>query len=81
MSVIYDKKAPKKPSNLSVNSDLLKKARELNINISSLLENALGEELKKRQEQDWKEENREAIEIYNRKIGEYGLFSDGTRSV
>ena len=38
MSFIYDHKAPKKPTHLSINSDLLKKARELDINLSSGLE-------------------------------------------
>src|SRR5262245_46016648 len=33
MIQLFDAQAPKKPSNLSINSDLLVKARELNINL------------------------------------------------
>jgi antitoxin CcdA len=28
----------------------------------------------------WQEENREAIEAYNKRVEEYGVFSDGVRS-
>lgn len=31
MPPLYDRNAPKKPTHLSINSDLLKKARELDI--------------------------------------------------
>lgn len=38
MSQLYNINAPKKPTNLSVNSDLLKRARALNVNLSATLE-------------------------------------------
>ncbi|MCE9650147.1 MAG: type II toxin-antitoxin system CcdA family antitoxin [Parvibaculum sp.] len=65
----------KKAVNLSVDANLLTHARELNINLSALLEGALREEARKR----WREENREAIEAYNERIREYGVWSDGLR--
>jgi antitoxin CcdA len=48
MHELYDKSAPKKATNLSVNSHLLAKTRALNINLSATLEHALREELTKR---------------------------------
>lgn len=65
----------KKAVNLSVDADLLTHAKELNINLSALLEGALREEARKR----WREENREAIEAYNERIRTYGVWSDGLR--
>jgi len=41
MLVCYNPGAPKKPTNLTVNSNLLNQAKSLNINISSVLESAL----------------------------------------
>jgi len=79
-SLVYDTSAPRKLTNLSVNSDLLRRAKERRINVSAILEAALVEELRMREQAEWKESNREAIESYNRKIKEVGLFSDGLRS-
>ena len=80
MNMIFNPEAPKKPTNLSLNSDLVKKAKEENINISFVVEAAIAEELKKRREENWKKNNKEAIENYNSLIDKIGLFSDGIRS-
>lgn len=80
MLALYDQNAPKKPTNLSINSDLLKKARELEINLSAALEEALTSQLKARQAQQWLEQNKEAIAAYNRSVDEQGVFGDGLRS-
>ncbi len=45
----FDIKAPKKPATLSINSDLLAKAREMNINLSATLENELARQIKIKQ--------------------------------
>jgi len=79
-ALVYDITAPRKPTNLTVNSDLMRKAKERKINVSSVLESALAEELRQREQADWKEENQESINHYNRKIHEIGLFSDGLRT-
>ncbi|MCY1282832.1 Post-segregation antitoxin CcdA [compost metagenome] len=80
MPAIYDQHAPKKPANLSINSDLLSKARSLDINLSATLEQALVEALKTRQRELWLEENRAAMAAYNQHIETEGVFSDGLRS-
>lgn len=70
---------PKRAANLTVRADLLEEARAHKINLSQTLEAALGVELKKRREAAWLEENKAAIDVYNREIAEHGLFSDAFR--
>ena len=76
----YDTNAPKKSTNLSINSDLLRKAKEYHINLSRALEQRLVEMLLEEKRREWKEENRAAIEAYNRRIEADGVFSDGLRT-
>jgi len=75
----YDKSALKKAANLSINSDLLQKAKNLHINLSQALEQRLIEMLLEKKRMEWKAENQEAIEDYNRRIEAEGVFSDGLR--
>jgi antitoxin CcdA len=79
MLSFYDQNAPKKPTNLSINSDLLKQARDLDINLSATLEQALTAQLKAKQAQLWLEQNKNAIAAYNKSVNEIGVFSDGLR--
>ena len=69
----------KKAANLTVRADLLEEARARKINLSQTLETALAAEIKKRREAEWLEQNKAAIEAYNREIAEHGLFSDRYR--
>ena len=75
----YNTHAPKKSTNLSINSDLLRKARDHHINLSKALEQRLVEILLEEKRRQWREENRDAIEAYNRRIEAGGVFSDGLR--
>ncbi|MDZ7830814.1 MAG: type II toxin-antitoxin system CcdA family antitoxin [Desulfobacterales bacterium] len=75
----YNTNAPKKAANLSINSDLLMKAKELHINLSNVLENHLIEMLAEAKQHEWKKENRDAIEAYNHRIQTKGVFSEGLR--
>ncbi|MCK6384141.1 MAG: type II toxin-antitoxin system CcdA family antitoxin [Rhodocyclaceae bacterium] len=79
MHATFDRKAQKKATNLSVNEDLLAKARKLNINLSATLEAALDEALKKRYREQWLADNRQAMAAYNTHVEEHGVFSDGLR--
>ena len=76
---LYDPNARKKPTNLSLNSDLLRQAKELRINLSQTLERCLVQILLEEKRQAWRDENREAIDAYNRRIEEQGVFSNGLR--
>lgn len=76
----YNSQAPKRSANLSVNEDLLSKAREMEINLSATLEQALVEALRKKQREQWLAENRDAMQAYNEHVDKHGVFSDGLRS-
>jgi antitoxin CcdA len=77
---LYDRTAPKKPTNLTINSDLLVKAKDLQINISAVLESALEETLKQKKQQEWLNQNTESIEGFNKSINDFGVFSDDLRT-
>ena len=79
MAKLYNSVAPKKAAKLSINSDLLRRTRELNINVSATLERALKEELSQREAQRWVEENRAAIKSYNDFVERHGCFGDEFR--
>jgi len=81
MQQIYDIYAPKKATNLSVNSDLLKKARGLKINLSATLEQALAMQVKRTAREAWLNENKDAIEALNELTEKNGLFSDSFRDL
>lgn len=65
--------APKKPTNLSINTVVLKAARELGMNISQTVNGLLAEEVKRRYWEQWGERNKEAIDAYNERIAKEGL--------
>ena len=75
----FDLQAPKKATNLSVNSDLLLKAREENINLSATFEKALAEQLKLKQRERWLKENATAMRSYNDFVEDEGVFGDELR--
>lgn len=79
MSHAFNSQAPKKPTNVSINSDLLEKAKGLNINLSATLEEALAVQVRAEHRRQWKKENAKAIQAYNHFIEENGAFSDGLR--
>ena len=70
----------KKPTNVSINSELLLKAKQLKINLSATLEAALIEVVNAKQRELWKCENESAIKAYNQMVESEGVFSDGLRS-
>ena len=78
-NISFDQTAPKKSANLSINADLLRQAKLLNINLSQTLEQHLAEIVRKAQREQWLVENKNALEEYNRRIETRGTFSDGLR--
>jgi antitoxin CcdA len=79
MRQIYHTNAPKKPINLSVNSDLLNEAKALKINLSATFEVALLNELKAVRREKWLAENKQAIDACNELADTHGLFADKHR--
>jgi len=80
MLLIYDTNAQKRATNLSINSDLLNKAKQLNINLSATLEQAFVDKVRAQQEKLWREQNQNAISAYNNNVDAQGVFSDDLRS-
>ncbi len=75
----YSTQALKKPTNLSLNSELLAEAKRLNINLSATMEKALTKEVNERRKAEWLEQNATAIEACNGFTEKHGLFSDSFR--
>jgi len=80
MSSLYNEKAPKRPTNLTINTDLLTQAKGMKINISSVLEVALANALKQKKREQWLQNNTDAITEYNNQVSQFGLFSDDMRT-
>lgn len=78
-NLLFDPTGPRKPANLSINAELLQQAKELNINLSQTLERHLAEIVRQARREQWLEENREALDAYNRRVEANGTFSDGLR--
>ena len=80
MRQVFDTQAPKKPTNVSINSDLLTEAKKLKINLSATLETSLIELVSTYKRELWKQQNKAAIEAYNQLVDETEVFSDELRS-
>ena len=64
---------PKKPTNLSIDSELLKEAKELGINLSRSAEDGLREAVRQTKTEQWKLENAEAIKSSNEWVKKHGI--------
>lgn len=63
----------RRPVNLTLDSDTVDAARELGINLSQACNEALAAAVKAQRVLHWQEENREAIEAWNRWLDQNGL--------
>ena len=79
MNARYPAATAKRPTNLSVNAELLEKAKGLGINLSQTLENQLAILIRQSEAQEWLKENARAIDAFNKRIEEDGIWSDGIR--
>jgi antitoxin CcdA len=79
MTAYYNPNAPKKSTNLSINSDLIQQAKALKINLSKLLEEKLAQSIAAQKEALWLQDNKDAIEEYNERVTINGTFSDRLR--
>ncbi len=65
--------ALKRPTNVSLDADLIDEARRLEINISKACEQGLEQQVAKTRAERWLEENREALESSNAWVEKHGL--------
>ena len=75
-----DKGPRKKSVNLSIDAKLVAEAKEFGTNMSAVLEDALQTEMRTEREKKWREENKKALEAYDRHIEKDGLWSDEFRT-
>ncbi len=80
MQPVIKIKTPKKPTNVTVDSSLLVEARSLKINLSATLEKALISEVREAKAQQWRADNKSAINRCNELADKNGLFSDKHRA-
>ncbi len=80
MKTLFDSSAAKKAANLSINRDLLDKARKQNINLSATLEQALKDKLRELERADWLQNNKNAIDSYNAFVEANGIFGEEYRT-
>lgn len=63
----------RKPTNVSLPSDLLERARELNVNVSRASERGLREEVQEVEARQWAEQNAELVKAYTAMVEREGL--------
>jgi antitoxin CcdA len=65
---------------LRVDANVLREAREYDLNLSATLERALVEQLRQLRAERWLVENKDAIAAYNALIRKHGAFADALRT-
>ena len=74
MARVREDRAPvRRPTNVSLDADLVDQARELGINLSRASEEGLAREIKAERERRFREENRESFEEWNKYVAANGL--------
>jgi antitoxin CcdA len=71
---------PRRPVNVTLDSDLVAEAKALGLNLSRTIEGALRKQLEEERARRWREENAEAIAFNNEQIERNGLWYDKYRS-
>ena len=77
---VYDTLAAKRPVILTMNGDLVEKARAKGLNLSALAEKAVAAELLRSARAQWDAEIAEACAAHERYLAEYGSASDLLRA-
>ncbi len=71
--------SPRRATNVTLPEGLLRDARELGINLSQACERGLAAEVAAARQQRWLEENRDAMDAWNKHVAEHGLPLAGFR--
>lgn len=69
----------KQAVNLRIDKALIEQAKGMRINLSQVLEASLAEILRRKRQELWMADNRDAIEAYNQRVETRGVFSRGLR--
>jgi antitoxin CcdA len=79
MNHIYSRDAPKRRTNLTINEDLVRAAKEMGLNLSEIAEEALTAAVRERARKQWEKENAEALEVHRHRVEAHGTFGDLVR--
>ena len=74
--MMSERPVKKRAVNLFVDAELLDEARRMRINVSETLERRLRTIVRAEQEKRWLEQNRAAIDAYNRRVATHVLLAD-----
>jgi antitoxin CcdA len=78
--LVYDTEATKRPVNLTLNSDLVARARVEGLNLSALAEDAIAAEIARRHRAKWDAEVKQACIAHEEYLKEYGSLGDILRA-
>jgi antitoxin CcdA len=81
MRHVYDRTVPRRPVNLSLNSDLIAKARSENLNLSSIAEEAISRVLTQIATKRFHEDIARGVAEYEVYVQEYGSFTDAVHAM
>jgi antitoxin CcdA len=81
MRHIYDRTVPRRPVNLSLNSDLIAKARSENLNLSAIAEDAISHVLTQIATTRFHEDIARGVVEYEGYLQEYGSFTDAVQAM
>lgn len=76
---LYDPEATKRPVNVTLNNDLVARARAEGLNLSALAERALAAELARITRARFEAEIKQACDVHQRYLSEYGSLGDAVR--
>jgi antitoxin CcdA len=68
-----DRTAFRRPTNVTLDEQLVAAAKELGLNVSRACEQGLSDAVSAERIRRWQEDNREALEAANAYVAEYGL--------
>jgi antitoxin CcdA len=81
MPPFHDTTAPRRPTNLSLNADLVAKARAAKLNLSAIAEAAIGQALAQAAAERFHAEIARSVAEYHRYLDTYGSFADAVRAL
>lgn len=70
----------KRPVNLSLTARTLERARELGMNVSQTVDALLAKEVERVYWEGWNERNKDAIDAYNERVRQYGVWGSQYRT-
>jgi antitoxin CcdA len=76
MQQLYNSAAARRAVNISLNSDLVTRARSAGLNLSSIAEAAIGRALAEEVKRRFDEEIARSLAEYKEYLAEYGSFAD-----